>query len=509
MWAGTSALQSIDNTLTTIRGDVVRLDSQLNQLTGDMASNQRHRAQLFADIAAVRLAEIDSGDLNASMTSADIQVEQLLEQRDIALQRTNEEVESINTELQQAEQERLSLLESVNQKSQEIVDVEGLVQSQLKNDSAYLEQFERAKQAELVAGEAQRKQAAAQASLSAKAAPYRADDLFMYLWDRGYGTTEYDGGLFSRFMDGWVAKLIQYEPARVNFWNLTEIPKRLAEHAEHVATLAENEYTNLQLLETQATTAAGVTELERELELRRDKLDAHDDTIENIEENLNEKLDERSLYTTGGDDFMQQSLACLTRALEHQSLRSIHEYVSDTVSHTDDMLVLDLQRVEDKLDNAEDDLDDVRNLHNAHAKKLKELEKVRRDFKNSRFDDVRSGFGNQTLITSVLRQFSQGAVTGNDVWKVIKRNQRYREVASSPNFGSSALGEIVGVLGEELLRQTIKQGRRRRSTWHRPRPRGGAGGFNIPRGGGSRSGGFRTGGGFGSSSGGFKTGGGF
>lgn len=499
MWAGTSALQSIDQSLQTIRDDVVRLDSQLNQLTSNMAANQRHRARLFNDIAAVRLAEIESGELNASLTAADSQVEQLLSQRDAALETLNQEIESINLQLQNAESERGQLLQNVNSKSQQIVDVEGLVQNQLKIDATYLAQFELAKQAESVSAEAARKCSDAQEFLSEKAAPYQADDLFIYLWDRGYGTTEYNGSLFSRFMDGWVARVIRYEPSRVNYWNLTEIPKRLAEHADRVAGVADDEHMQLQQLEINALEAAGVDDLESELALRRDKLDAHDDILEDIEMRLNQKLGERTRYAAGSDDYMQQSLVRLTQVLEHQSLQSVYRYVRDTVSPTDDMLVMELQSLEDKLDNVEDDLGDVRNVHNAQLSKLKDLEKVRRDFKNSRFDDVRSGFGNQALIAGVLGQFIQGVVSGSDVWRVIKRNQRYRQVASSPTFGSGGLGEIADVFGEELLRQTRKQGRRRSSTWHWPKPRGGGGGFRMPRSGG-RSGG---------SGGGFKTGGGF
>ena len=74
-------------------------------------------------------------------------------------------------------------------------------------------------------------------------------------------------------------------------------------------------------------------------------------------------------------------------------------------------------------------------------------------FKNSRFDDVRSGFGNQALIAGVLGQFIQGVVSGSDVWRVLKRNQRYRKVASSPTFGSGGLGDIADIFGEEMMRQ--------------------------------------------------------
>ena len=77
---------------------------------------------------------------------------------------------------------------------------------------------------------------------------------------------------------------------------------------------------------------------------------------------------------------MQQSLLRLTQALDHQSLQSVHRYVRDTVSPTDDMLVIELQSLEDRLDSVEDDLSDVRKVHNAQLSKLKDLEHVRRDF---------------------------------------------------------------------------------------------------------------------------------
>lgn len=499
MWAGTSALRSIDQSLQTIRNEVVRLDSQLNQLSSNMASNQRYRARLINDIASVRLLEIESGELNANFTAADSQVVELLSQRDIALKQLNNEIDAINVQLQNSENEREALLQTVNAKSQEIVVVEGQVQERLKIDQDYLAQFDRAKQAESVASEAERKRSAAQESLSEKAAPYQADDLFMYLWGRHYGTTEYSGGLFARFMDAWVARVIRYEPSRVNFWNLTEIPKRLSEHADRVAEFSDEQHMQLQQLELGALEIAGVKALESELEALRSNLDAHDDELEDNEMRLNQKIGDRTRFASGGDDYMQQSLTRLTQALNHQSLQSVHRYVRETVSPTDDMLVLELQSLEDKLEDVDDDLKDIRTVHNSQLSKLKDLESVRRDFKNSRFDDVRSGFGNQALIAGVLGQFIQGAVSGGDVWRVIKRNQRYRKVASSPTFGSGGLGEIADIFAEELMRQGRSQGRRRSSSWHWPKPRGGGGGFKMPRGGGRSKGGgggFTTGGGF-------------
>jgi hypothetical protein len=501
MLSGTSALRNIDQSLQTIRNEAVRLDGQLGQLTAQMAANQRHRAKLINDIAGVRLAEIESGQLNASFTAADQQASEILSERAQALSDLNSTIDSTNQQIVDAETQRNSLLEAVNQTSEKIVDIEGRVQQQLKVDQAYMTQFELAKQAESVAEEAEQKMQRAQADMAEKAEPYQADKLFMYLWARGYGTTEYHGGLFARMIDGWVARVIEYKAARVNYWNLVEIPRRLSLHAEVVGDAADKQHELLQQLELNALEAAGATQLEAELATLRLSLDAHDDTIEAVETKLNGYLDQRARFVAGEDQYIQRCLQRISASLEHQNLDAIHNYVRATVSPTDDLLVIELQALEDSLENVAGDQEDLRKLHERNLNKLKELEKVRRDFKNSRFDDVRSGFGNQVLINSMLSQFTQGVVSGAEVWRVIKRNQRYRQVASTPDFGSGGLGEIADIIGGEIMRQGRRQRRSNRgSSWHLPKPRGGgSGGFKMPRGGGGSSGG----------GGGFKTGGGF
>ncbi len=496
MWKGTAALQTIDQSLQSIRNDVVRLDSQLNQLTSEVAQNQRHRAKLFNEIAKVRLNELDVGELHSSMTAADQSAVETLAQRDEAIAKLAIEIESSNEAISSAEQARERLLAVLNEKAESLIALEAAVQQQLKSDDEYMQQFDVAKKAESIAEEALKKVQKAQTNMAKKAEPYQADKLFMYLWNRGFGTTEYSAGLFARFADSWVAKLIDYEPARVNYWNLEEIPKRLNDHAEYVGDQADTQHMLLQQFELDALESMGVKALEADIDQRRDEIDKHDDSIEALELSLNEQLDRRAKFVAGEDQYIRQCLQRLSSALEHKSLAAIHRYVGETVSPTDDRLVIELQTLDDTLQDVEQNIIDVRNLHDKRFARLRELEKVRRDFKNSRFDDARSGFGNQSLISGVISQFMQGLVSGADVWQVIKRNQRYRNVAASPDFGSGGLGEIADMIGGEIMRQGRRRRSNRGSTWNMPKPRRGGGVFRAPRGGGSGGGGFKTGGGF-------------
>ena len=57
---------------------------------------------------------------------------------------------------------------------------------------------------------AMRKTEQAEADREEKGKPYRDDPLFMYLWERGYGTTNYRANNLVRYLDGLVARLVGF-----------------------------------------------------------------------------------------------------------------------------------------------------------------------------------------------------------------------------------------------------------------------------------------------------------
>jgi len=81
------------------------------------------------------------------------------------------------------------------------VDIEAKVQADLAKDSAFLAQLEKTSAANAVSHEAEQKVSRSQADMAEKAKPYQDDALFQYLWDRKFGTPDYEAGFFARFMD--------------------------------------------------------------------------------------------------------------------------------------------------------------------------------------------------------------------------------------------------------------------------------------------------------------------
>lgn len=483
---------------------MLRIDRELSQLTQHIASNQRHQSTVLQKIAAARLDAIASNDLRERLNTADEQALSLLEQRKKSLESLNLEIEELNQKIIDSENERNALHEKSSAIATQLAEAEASTQTTLKSDADYQSLFEATKQSDSIADEAELKAQQSAQDMAAKGQPYVDDELFTYLWKRKFGTTEYKASFITRYLDKWVAGLINFEPARQNYWNIQEIPKRLQQHAEYVREQSEEAIEQLKNYETNKMEATGVLQLQVDYEQSRVDIDQHDTSMEKLESSLNDSLLTRSKFSSAQDPEMAQALKVLSDAMQHQSLQNLQQSVFATPSMRDDSLVNELHQYQLNAKDTENDLYGLRKTHDAKLERLKELEAVRRNFKQNRFDDMRSGFGNQALIASALSQFMQGMMNGTELWQVIQHNQQHRDVGAWPDFGSGGLGQgsvWQDVLGNPRSRNRssrrgrvhTQQRRKSGSTWHWPNS--GNGGFRLPTGR-SSGGGFKTGGGF-------------
>jgi len=478
-------LAQINQTLNLVRQDYQVLDQQLQQASASLSRNQLQQSVLLQQLAANRLQQLQDVEQNRTADPVDVRAQQIMTQREQALVDLQKKRDEGMAALQQCDAQRDAVHLDVDAAAQELADLEAQVQRLLENDDGYQTQLDTTYLSREIAAQAAEKTQVAEQDRQAKGAPYESNALFNYLWKRQYGTSQYRaGGLFA-WLDDWVAKLVGYDKARANYWLLLQIPKRLAEHARLVGQRAEAELAKLQELETKVAKAAGVPEAQQILadaEVRQDQVDAD---IKAVEVALNEVHEAIAAFAMGEDDFTEQAINVLTQAYSARDLQHLEQMVRASLTTQDDELVRELADLITAQQDLREDLQQGKQAHRQRANRVKELEDVRRLFKRHRYDDLRSSFQNESLLTMVLGEFVRGAVNGSGVWDALRRQQRYQNVGGAwPDFGSGGL----------------PQGRRGNSPWHWP---GGRGGFRMPRRGGSasrggsaRRGGFRTGGGF-------------
>ncbi len=484
MLSGRNALANIDQALMSARSGLEQLDGSLASVTEERASIQREIANAINRLAEVRLDALSHGQLRQALEAVDHQVLDLLAQRREAHAELQGSIAATTDELENLEKRREEAHAEVDAVSEALAQLEASVQSMLDEDEKYQDLLNAARAAEAIAEAADQKTHLAEADKNEKGAPFNADPLFMYLWKRHYGTSEYHANPLIRTLDGWVARVCNFEPARVNYWTLNEIPKRLAEHAANVRADADAHIEVLRSYEREAAQRAGVPEKQTELEHVEARQAEIDQQIEQKENELRELLERNAAFVSGKDPFMQKSLSLLTNALSHHSLVELAGLAATTSSREDDAVIRELDRLQDRDEELKHEIAEQQRSRNAHFDRLKELEGVRRRFKLARYDDLRSGFVNEHLIVQMINDLLRGGSrgAGGALWDMLRRHQRYRDLGNAwPDFGSGGLGR-----------------NRRGAPWHWPG--GGGGGFRLPRGGGPRSrggrGGFRTGGGF-------------
>lgn len=497
MLTGRDALKRMDKTLFGARRDLDRLDVELQATSRALSGNKLEQARAIDRMARIRLDAARGGEAVEHLESATREAMGMLEERDVLLAALKNRVRAAREAVEQTESRRQALHDEVDAAAQALAEREAAAQRSLEQDEAFLAQLERTQDADAVAVSALEKAELAAEDRHGKGAAFESDELFMYLWRRGYGTSEYAANPLARLLDAWVARLCKYHDARPNYWMLNEIPKRLAEHADHARDAADAEVEKLQDIEERVAADHGVPDARAALEALEQGQDALDEDIAAAEAELGELRAEQGRFAAGEDDYLLKAIRAISAAMETRNISDLTRIARGTMTTEDDAIIDELRHLRRQYDEFEDELRETRELQNERLGRVRELEEVRREFKRNRYDDLHSRFDKSEAIERMIAEVIGGVIRGSALWNTLRRYQHYIDAAGEwPDFGSGG-----------ILRPGDRRKRRKPSrapSWHWPGPSrrdgGSRGGFKIPRksGGGSRPrgrGGFRTGGG--------------
>jgi hypothetical protein len=488
MMSGMQAMAQVADLSRQQQDAMQTLDDQAEALQQQIRELLRRRGEQIRALARVRVDVLDDTSLAEGLDAAERAAAASLRQRDDALRALAERISAANAAKAELEREQERLHSELAAAAESLDNAEAVVQGKLDADPGYRAQRERAEAADRISQHAEAKATESERERDHKGDSYRADPLFMYLWQRGYGTSAYGSRGLIRWLDGKVARLIRYDDARLNFQRLTELPERLREHATVQRQAAEEEFAKLRELDDRAREAGGVGRLESERDAAQDAVDAQELELEAAEQEIVELNRQRAAIAAGEDEHTRRAVDQIAGALSNESLTSLERDAARTPFPEDDVIVASLMEAEQEQRRLGFLLENLKQSRAKQQDKLEELARLRRDMQRQRMDRPGGSFGDSALVAMMLTNFVKGMLDRDALMRVMEEQYRYRPRRSNPNFGSGGFG--------------------RGSPWGGA-GRGGAGPGS--RGGGFGGGGFRTGGGFGGGSGGggFRTGGGF
>lgn len=425
MITGYEARQSIEDAYAKVRNDEMQLDSALRSATEEAARLRQERlAQLHA-LAQLKFSLIERGELMHELDVAEQRAKELLvrirREIDEAAQRRQEAADT----LKQAETTRSARARDLEQAVAELRAFEERVTPAIVGDASWSKINGRVQDLNGILEEAEKKAAQAEADRQQKKTPYEQDPLFMYLWGRKFGSSEYHANYFVRYFDDMIARMIRYQQARANYAMLNQIPDRLREHAGRVRAEFEAARNQLAALRQQALLEAGAGPSQEKAAQAKAELDAIEAELSKANQTF-EAYDGAYHALIGRDN--RGAFAEVIRLMAENDSRdaivTLYKEAARTKTNEDRVLVEKIDELTRAIGAADAEIAQLRaRIQDVAARRI-EIQEAHNEFRRRRYDYPGSTFGNEAAINDVLGGVLDGLVKGAVLGQVLQQGYR-------------------------------------------------------------------------------------
>ncbi len=494
MTSGREALHRLDAEIAAARKSIARASDTAAEDARLHAAFNGRELEAFRALAEIRLDLLRKDEIETSLGAADRKAKALMAAHEAHIGELAEARDEAAHEIARLEADRRRAEETLAAAIERHESAAAATRRRLEEDPAYETLASALEEANAIARRAEQKLELARADREEKGAPYEADPLFAYLHKRKYGTRDYRAFPLFAMLDAWVARLIRYRDARLNYARLLELPERLGEHAARVEAAAEERARAVEAYERDALEADGVGALRDEAAKAQAALEEMDGTIAAAEARHAELQAQFNDAAAGRSGPLAEARAMVAQTLERKPIPDLKVLAAETETLDDDRLVDELITIRRE----RMELEESRRASGAALERqtrgLGDLEDIRRRFKQARYDSPYSEFPGGDLIGALALELLRGALTRDAVWRKIEKSQRARRRDWDGDFGGGDWRGGFGVPGGwsgggwDPGRGGMPRAPRAPRAPRPPRirmPSGGRGG-----------GGFRTGGGF-------------
>jgi chromosome segregation ATPase len=433
MITGRQALLSIEEASNQLHKQELQLDQSLKSVTEEAARLRQERLETFRALAQHKFELLKNNRLINDLDAAERKVKAALAGLEQKWNTASGERNAALDDLQRVEVERNSCAEAVETAQAGLTKLQAEIAPSMANDREWLATKGNLERVEKLAGEAEKKAQQAESDRERKKVPYESDPLFMYLWRRKLGTSQYHAGFLTRFIDNKIAGLTDYRQARANYAMLNEIPERLREHANRKAQEIQAAQLALAAFEQDRLVMAGGGPLTSALAEGQARLAACEARVAELRQRL-AALDQqhealsgseyKGIYAQAVDAMMQNDLSDDIQILMREAQR--------TPTGEDNALVQRIDRLNAMIAKADGEVAQARTDIRELARRRAEIERARIDFRQRGYDYPGTTFRNDSAFRDILGGILQGAVQGLVLGQVMQ--QGYQQ-PQGPSWG--------------------------------------------------------------------------
>jgi len=461
MIRGRDVLYKIDGAIKDARTRLAGVNNSAQEVDHELLRVRRQEVSLFEKISKQRLVSLGDGEAGVDeLGKIDKKASDLIAEHDAHISTLEDKMNAAAIHLEDCEDARVVGADALQEATLNHEEASKETREKLETDANYQALAKALEKANAIVDHAASKREVAVNDRTEKGKPYEADPLFQYLWLRQYGANAYKANPITRMLDNWVARLVDYRDARLNYERLVELPQRLSEHVLYVEEKANILSDQVEDYERRALEREGVTAFRDLVAQKRIELDGLDKNIERAEERLHHCQEVLSLARNGEEGPLFEALKLLTDVISDKSIPDLKILAAETLTPVDDEHVEALAALRLERFALEEDQKSFKKRVRTGGRYLSDLQDLRRRFKQVRYDSHQSHFKNDNLIGLLLTDFQHGSIDIHEVWHKLDRSHQLRRKDWEDDFGGDDWRGGFGLPGDVSTRS----GKRSRDT---------------------------------------------
>jgi len=498
------AYQEAQHELETARGEIAAAGAELGEL-----SQEKDGALL--SLARHYLPELTPAAAEKTWAEARHWVNEILARKQAHVLRLDSELATISRQRIEAESTLNAVTASLDIAVQTQQSLAQSVSDALASDADFSALSNRAAQAEASLQRAEANLHEIEQDAQKKLASYENSALFMYLQNREFETTQYRHRGFTRRLDQWLSRYIDYRQARQGYEFLSTTPQHMRE-----VIADDRKSLDVVLDELEKRRDAIATQLGLP-----DAISAVDDftvqrsqwvhSLEQIERDSQTLQSDRSRIDDSRGPYYQEAIEKFRNLLAKADTRTLAQRAQGTTEVEDDLIVARLQGFQVEMEQVSDQVGKRQRRVATLTDHLQAVGTLINRFRAAGFDTGRATFNSSIDVTDELIEVRDGRGDYESVWQKLRQSHRWGpnvmdqvvQVATHP-MTQVLINAMAHAAAGAMQSQARDAGRRRAGRQTRTTHRSSSASSSSPSLGGRGNDGYRGGG-----KGGFQNRGGF
>jgi chromosome segregation ATPase len=420
MISGRQAIAQIEQTIEKARQQEAQWERAYAMATEEVGRLRIQRTDAFRELARLKLDAITQDKVVGHLDAAERQALSLLNSRQDALKTLTERRRQSEERVRQAEAERQRLVDALERALAEVETLRKNVEASVSINAEWASARALVDRLTGQAYGAEKKAVQAEADRDEKRRPYEADPLFMYLWNRKFGTAAYRAGPFTRSMDRLVARVVGYDKARANYALLNEIPERLREHSRRIIAELREARDRLTTIEREALVSAGIEASEASAAKAQAAVADAEGRLAEARQALSALDRTYDSSVLEGDAPYREAVELLAAADQREDLNQLYQEALSTPTPRDEEIVRRIQATDDMINRALGKAVDAHRQLRDVAQRRAMIEHEWEELRHQGFDTPYGSFGNEAALGNVLGGVLTGAIGGAILGQVLR-----------------------------------------------------------------------------------------